>query len=60
MGSQPIYGKGPRPLLWAGVPAVRGTRTVRGITNFLNYCEIFIEYINYQMWRRAVGWRPMI
>jgi len=46
MGSQPIYGNGPRPLLWAGVPAVRGKRTVSGITNFLNYCDIFIVYIN--------------
>ena len=44
MGSQPFYGKGPRPLLWAGSPAVQGTRMVSGITNFLNYCDIFIVY----------------
>jgi hypothetical protein len=44
MGSQPFYGKVPRPLLWAGSPAVHGTRMVSGITNFLNYCDIFIVY----------------
>jgi hypothetical protein len=44
MGRPPFYGRGPRPLLWAGSQLALGTVTMRGIPNCLNYCEMFIVY----------------
>jgi hypothetical protein len=37
MGVQPLYGKGPHPLLWASSRAAREKITVSSIPNRLNY-----------------------
>jgi len=47
MGLQPLYGKGPRPILRAGSLAARGKMTIHGIPNRLNYCVIFIVYTSF-------------
>jgi len=43
-GLQPLYDKGPHPLLWAGLGAARGKITISGILDCFNYCEIYIVY----------------
>jgi hypothetical protein len=45
MGLQPVYGKWPQRLLWAGSRAARGQITVSGVINGLNYRVIFVVYI---------------
>jgi hypothetical protein len=47
MGLQPLYSKGPLPLLWAGSRAACGNITISGIRNLLNYCVIFIVYTQF-------------
>jgi hypothetical protein len=42
-----FYGKGPRPLLWAGLPDAREKKiTVNGITDRLN-CVTFMVYTQF-------------
>jgi len=50
MGVQPVYDKGPHPLLRTGTQAARGKTS--GISYRLNYCVIFIVN-NLQMWPRV-------
>ena len=57
MGLQTFYGKGPHPLLWAGSRAARGRITVSGISNYPNYCEIFIVQV-YAQFRTVPGSIP--
>jgi len=45
---QPFYGRGPHPLLWAGLRVARGKITMNGIPNHLNYCEIFIMHTKFR------------
>lgn len=47
MGLQPLYGKQPHPLLWAGLWNTRAKITVIGISNCLNYCVIFTLYTQF-------------
>ena len=42
MALQPLYGKGPHPLLWAILQTTHGKITVSGILNCLKYCMIFV------------------
>jgi len=44
MGLQPFNGTGPHSLL----RAARGKITVSGVSNYLNYCEIFIVYTQFK------------
>jgi hypothetical protein len=55
MALQPFYGKGPRPLLWAGSQAAREKITVSGIPNRLHYYVIFILYTQFTK-EAAGGW----
>jgi hypothetical protein len=50
MGLQTFYGKGSRPLLWAGSRAARGKITASGIPNRQNYCETFTAHTQFTMW----------
>ena len=45
MDLQAFYGKEPHPLLWAGSRAAH--ERISGITSRLNYCAIFIVYIQF-------------
>jgi hypothetical protein len=47
VGLQTFYGNGPHPLLWAASRDTREKITISGITNHLNYCEIFIIYTQF-------------
>jgi hypothetical protein len=47
MGLQPLYGKGPHALLWAGSWVICAKITVSGIPNCLNYCKIFIVHMQF-------------
>jgi hypothetical protein len=48
MDLRAFYGKGPHPLLWAGLQASRGQMAVSGILNCLNYCAIFVVYTQFK------------
>jgi hypothetical protein len=48
MGLQPFYGTGPHSLLRAGPRAARGKIIVSGVSNYINYCEIFIVYTQFK------------
>jgi len=52
MRLQPFNGKGPRPLLRAGLRAAFGQTTVSSIPNCLN-CDTLQDMQNLQMWPRA-------
>jgi hypothetical protein len=39
--------KRPHLLMWADSQAARGKITISGISNCLNYCEIFIVYTQF-------------
>jgi hypothetical protein len=47
MGLQPLYGKGPRLLLWAVSRAAHGNITISGTPNLPNDCVIFIVYAQF-------------
>lgn len=44
---QPFYGKRPHPSLCAGSRVACEKRTISGIPNCLNYCEIFIVHTQF-------------
>jgi len=44
VGVEPFYGKGPHPLLWAGLRTAIGKTTVSGMPKRLNYFVIYITY----------------
>ena len=46
-GSTAFCGKRPYPLLWAVSRAKRGEIAVRGVSNRLNYCVMFIPYTQF-------------
>jgi len=48
MDLRAFYGKGPHPLLWAGLRANRGQIAVSGIPNRLNYFAISIVYTQFK------------
>jgi len=48
MGLQLFYGTGPHSLWRAGTRAARGKITVRGVSNYLNHCGIFIVYLQFK------------
>jgi hypothetical protein len=41
---QPVYGKGPHPLLRTGSRDARVKITANGVLNRLNYCVNFVVY----------------
>jgi hypothetical protein len=45
-GVQPLHGKGQNLLLLAGLRAACVRITISGICNLLNYCVIFIVYVD--------------
>jgi hypothetical protein len=48
MGIQPLYGKGPHPLLWADLWAAHGKITISGVPNRQHCCVIFMVIRNLQ------------
>jgi hypothetical protein len=44
LGVEPFYGKGPHPLLWAGLRTALRKTTVSGMPKRLNYFVIFMAY----------------
>ena len=47
MGVQPLYGKEPHKLLWAGSRAVSRKTTVTAIPNCVSDCEIVLVYTHF-------------
>lgn len=59
MGVQIFFKKGPQPLFRSGSQAEHGEMMISSITNFLNYCLIFILCIEVKYLAAGPGWIPL-